>query len=83
MVSQVPLTTHEEFKAAVAAAKQAFPLWRNTANTTRQRIMFKLQELILRDIVSLLLFNLFVFTFELVYYNLVDTICLILRISLL
>ncbi|KAK3022741.1 hypothetical protein RJ639_045606, partial [Escallonia herrerae] len=50
VVSQVPLTTCEEFKAAVGAAKQAFPLWRNTPVTTRQRIMFKLQELIRRDI---------------------------------
>ncbi|KAJ0048255.1 hypothetical protein Pint_16927 [Pistacia integerrima] len=50
VVSQVPLTTNEEFKAAVSAAKQAFPSWRNTPITTRQRIMFKLQELIRRDI---------------------------------
>ncbi|XP_042991299.1 uncharacterized protein LOC122318179 isoform X3 [Carya illinoinensis] len=50
VVSQVPLTTYEEFKAAVTAAKQAFPSWKNTPNTTRQRIMFKFQELILRDI---------------------------------
>uniref|UniRef100_A0A5B6YIZ2 methylmalonate-semialdehyde dehydrogenase (CoA acylating) n=1 Tax=Davidia involucrata TaxID=16924 RepID=A0A5B6YIZ2_DAVIN len=49
IVSQVPLTTNEEFKAAVSAAKQAFPSWRNTPITTRQRIMFKLQELIRRD----------------------------------
>ncbi|KAJ0010434.1 hypothetical protein Pint_33460 [Pistacia integerrima] len=50
VVSQVPLTTNEEFKAAVSAAKQAFPSWRNTPITTRQRIMFKLQELIRRHI---------------------------------
>ncbi|XP_024031721.1 methylmalonate-semialdehyde dehydrogenase [acylating], mitochondrial isoform X1 [Morus notabilis] len=50
VVSQVPLTTNEEFIAAVSAAKQAFPSWRNTPVTTRQRIMFKLQELIRRDI---------------------------------
>ncbi|XVF67304.1 hypothetical protein PTKIN_Ptkin10aG0110200 [Pterospermum kingtungense] len=49
VVSRVPLTTNEEFKAAVAAAKGAFPSWRNTPITTRQRIMFKLQELIRRD----------------------------------
>ncbi|KAK2983184.1 hypothetical protein RJ640_018529 [Escallonia rubra] len=51
VVCQVPLTTGEEFRAAVFAAKRAFPLWRNTSVTTRQRIMFKLQELIRRDIV--------------------------------
>ncbi|KAL7230558.1 hypothetical protein ACSBR2_008933 [Camellia fascicularis] len=50
VVSQVPLTTYEEFKAAVSAAKQAFSLWKNTPVTTRQRIMFKFQELIRRDI---------------------------------
>ncbi|KAJ3670161.1 hypothetical protein LUZ60_010485 [Juncus effusus] len=46
VVSRVPLTTKEEFKAAVESAKKAFPPWRNTPVTTRQRIMFKLQELI-------------------------------------
>eukprot|EP00257_Ricinus_communis_P016112 XP_015574178.1 methylmalonate-semialdehyde dehydrogenase [acylating], mitochondrial isoform X3 [Ricinus communis] len=50
VVSQVPLTTNEEFRAAVFAAKRAFPAWRNTPITTRQRIMFKFQELIQRDI---------------------------------
>ncbi|KAJ8572479.1 hypothetical protein K7X08_008990 [Anisodus acutangulus] len=30
--------------------KRAFPLWRHTPVTTRQQIMFKLQELIQRDI---------------------------------
>lgn len=53
VVSQVPISTYEEFKAAVSAAKQAFPLWKNTPITTRQSIMFKLQELIRRDIVSI------------------------------
>ncbi|KAJ4734290.1 Methylmalonate-semialdehyde dehydrogenase [acylating] [Rhynchospora pubera] len=46
VVSQVPLTTNEEFNAAVESAKRAFPQWRNTPVTTRQRVMFKLQELI-------------------------------------
>lgn len=50
VVSQVPLSTYEEFKAAVSAAKQAYSAWRSTPVTTRQRIMFKLYELILRDI---------------------------------
>ncbi|XP_019165509.1 PREDICTED: methylmalonate-semialdehyde dehydrogenase [acylating], mitochondrial-like isoform X1 [Ipomoea nil] len=50
VVSQVPLTTDDEFKAAVFAAKRAFRLWRNTSVTLRQRIMFKFQELIRRDI---------------------------------
>jgi delta 1-pyrroline-5-carboxylate dehydrogenase len=55
-VSRVPFTTNEEFRAAVSAAKQAFPAWRNTPITTRQRVMLKLQELIRRDIVSMLEF---------------------------
>ncbi|XP_041011593.1 methylmalonate-semialdehyde dehydrogenase [acylating], mitochondrial-like isoform X2 [Juglans microcarpa x Juglans regia] len=50
VVSQVPITTIEEFKAAVFAAKRAFPLWQNMPIVTRQRIMFKFQELIRRDI---------------------------------
>ncbi|XP_042005252.1 methylmalonate-semialdehyde dehydrogenase [acylating], mitochondrial-like [Salvia splendens] len=50
VVAQVPLSTGEELKAAVFAAKRAFISWRNTPVTTRQRTMFKLQELIRRDI---------------------------------
>lgn len=50
VVSQVPLTTGEEFRAAVFAAKCSLPSWRNTPVMTRQRIMFKFQELIRRDI---------------------------------
>lgn len=50
VVSQVPISTFEEFKAAVSSAKQAFPSWKNTSVATRQSVMFKLQELIRRDI---------------------------------
>ncbi|XP_052196312.1 uncharacterized protein LOC127803819 isoform X2 [Diospyros lotus] len=50
VVSQVPCTTYEEFKVAVHAAKEAFPSWKNIPISTRQRIMFKFQELIRRDI---------------------------------
>ncbi|KAL2254486.1 UNVERIFIED_CONTAM: Methylmalonate-semialdehyde dehydrogenase acylating, mitochondrial, partial [Sesamum indicum] len=49
VVSRVPLTTKEEFKSAVAAAKEAFPSWRNTPITTRQRVMFKFQDLIRKN----------------------------------
>ncbi|KAJ8769028.1 hypothetical protein K2173_024024 [Erythroxylum novogranatense] len=49
VVSQVPLTTNEEFKAAVSAAKNAYPSWRSMPITTRQRVMFKLQELIRKN----------------------------------
>lgn len=81
VVSQVPLTTYEEFKAAVATAKQAFPSWKNTPITTRQRIMFKLQELIRRDIVSLLQLVCCINTFKLVRFKLGSTIRHIFRIS--
>lgn len=47
----IPLTTHKEFKAAVSAANKAFPSWKNTPVTVRQRVMLKLQELIRRDMV--------------------------------
>ncbi|KAK1380098.1 Methylmalonate-semialdehyde dehydrogenase (CoA acylating) [Heracleum sosnowskyi] len=50
VVSQVPVTTHEEFQAAVFAAKRALLSWRNTPLTARQRVMFRFQELIQRDI---------------------------------
>ncbi|XP_047334735.1 methylmalonate-semialdehyde dehydrogenase [acylating], mitochondrial-like isoform X2 [Impatiens glandulifera] len=53
VISQVPLTTVEEFKAAVFAAKKAFPPWRNTLVSIRQRLIFKLSELIRRDIAKL------------------------------
>nr|AAC03055.1 methylmalonate semi-aldehyde dehydrogenase [Oryza sativa Japonica Group] len=46
VVSRIPLTTADEFRAAVDAARTAFPGWRNTPVTTRQRIMLKFQELI-------------------------------------
>lgn len=49
VVSQVPLTTNEEFQSAVSAAKDAFPAWRNTPVTSRQRIMFRLQDLIRKN----------------------------------
>ncbi|KAK9286624.1 hypothetical protein L1049_015024 [Liquidambar formosana] len=53
VVSQVPLTTNEEFRAAVFAAKRAFPSWRDMPVTARQHIMFKLHELIRRDVEKL------------------------------
>ncbi|CAN4111988.1 unnamed protein product [Withania somnifera] len=35
VVSQIPLTTNEELKSTVSAAKEAFPSWRYTPITTR------------------------------------------------
>lgn len=55
MVSQIPLTTNEEFKSAVSAAKKAFPSWKNTPITTRQRVMLKYQDLIRKNMVSVVI----------------------------
>ncbi|KAF0888046.1 hypothetical protein E2562_009628 [Oryza meyeriana var. granulata] len=46
VMSWIPLTTADEFKASVDAARTAFPGQWNTLVTTWQRIMFKYQELI-------------------------------------
>jgi malonate-semialdehyde dehydrogenase (acetylating)/methylmalonate-semialdehyde dehydrogenase len=46
VVSRIPLTTADEFRAAADAARTAFPGWRGTPVTTRLRVMFKFQELI-------------------------------------
>ena len=51
VVSRLPQTTEREFNAAVQAAKDAYPTWRNTALPTRSRVMFKFQELIRRHMV--------------------------------
>jgi malonate-semialdehyde dehydrogenase (acetylating)/methylmalonate-semialdehyde dehydrogenase len=48
VVSRLPLCTAEEFNAAVASAKEAFPKWRSVPVPQRARVMFKLQELIQR-----------------------------------
>ncbi|KAJ8529935.1 hypothetical protein K7X08_036770 [Anisodus acutangulus] len=55
VVSQIPLTTDKEFKSAVSAAKEAYPSWRNTPITTRQRVMLKFQELIRKNMDKLAL----------------------------
>ncbi|KAI8469036.1 MAG: Aldehyde/histidinol dehydrogenase [Monoraphidium minutum] len=46
VLSKLPLTTPSEFEAAVAAAKAAFPAWRDTPVPARARVMLKLQQLI-------------------------------------
>ena len=50
-MTKVPLTTAEELQAATTAAQNAYDnVWRDTPITGRQNIMFKLQELIKRDL---------------------------------
>ena len=46
VVSRVPESTQVEMTAAVDAAQNAFQKWRRTPIVARQRIMFKLQQLI-------------------------------------
>lgn len=55
VVSRLPLCTPEEFEEAVQAAKAAYPQWRDTPVPVRARVMFKLQELIRRDMDALAL----------------------------
>lgn len=49
LVTRVPESTIEELQAAVTAAKNAYPKWRNTTILHRQQVMFKLVALIRRD----------------------------------
>ena len=46
VVTRVPLATPAELEAAVAAASAAYPAWRHTPVTQRQRVLFNLQQLI-------------------------------------
>mgnify|MGYP005847513637 CR=1 FL=1 len=45
VIARVPISTKEEFDAAVEAAKRAFPEWRRTPPLARARCMFRLKEL--------------------------------------
>ena len=48
-IAQVPQCTAAEVEKAIAAAKAAFPAWRNTPVRNRANIMMKLRNLIERD----------------------------------
>src|ERR1700726_5099598 len=41
VVARIPLSTREEMKEAIAAAKMAFPAWRDTPAPARGKILFK------------------------------------------
>eukprot|EP00457_Paulinella_chromatophora_P002587 gb/GEZN01002592.1/.p1 GENE.gb/GEZN01002592.1/~~gb/GEZN01002592.1/.p1 ORF type:complete len:521 (+),score=31.80 gb/GEZN01002592.1/:22-1584(+) len=47
LVTRVPQATQAELTAAVDAAQEAFPAWRDTPAPARQRYMFKLYNLLL------------------------------------
>jgi len=45
VIGRVPLSTPDEVQAAIQAAKDAFPEWRETPPLTRARYMFRLKDL--------------------------------------
>jgi malonate-semialdehyde dehydrogenase (acetylating)/methylmalonate-semialdehyde dehydrogenase len=46
LLAKVPMSTKEEVNAAVKAAKEAFPEWRQTPPLARVRCLFRLKELL-------------------------------------
>jgi malonate-semialdehyde dehydrogenase (acetylating)/methylmalonate-semialdehyde dehydrogenase len=50
VITRVPKATQSEMEAAVSSCKEAFKTWSDTTPLTRQQHMFKLQELIKRDL---------------------------------
>jgi len=53
VVTMVPKATQAEMEAATASCKEAYKSWSQTTVLTRQQHMFKLQELIKRDLKKL------------------------------
>jgi len=49
VVTKTPICTQEELRAAVDAAQKAFPEWRDTSVSNRVRTMFRLQDLISKN----------------------------------
>lgn len=45
-LSQVPICTMDELKAAAASCQEAFPAWRDTSVSNRARVMLKWQQLL-------------------------------------
>jgi len=50
----VPKSTDAEMEAAVASCKEAFQTWSKTTVLTRQQAMFRLQQLIKTNMVSVM-----------------------------
>lgn len=46
VISRVPCATEQEMAAAIQAAQDAFPEWKDKSILTRQQIMFKFRDLI-------------------------------------
>jgi malonate-semialdehyde dehydrogenase (acetylating)/methylmalonate-semialdehyde dehydrogenase len=45
VIAKVPISTRDEIDAAVEAAKEAFPMWRETTPLTRVRCLFRMKEI--------------------------------------
>jgi len=45
VIAKVPISTRDEFDAAVEAAKEAFPTWRDTPPLARARCLFRMKEI--------------------------------------
>ena len=50
ILGRVPLSTREEAQAAIRAAETAFPTWRDTPGPVRGRILFKVLDVLERNI---------------------------------
>ena len=46
VIARTPLSTGEDLDAAVAAAKKAFPGWRDTPAVVRARALFRFRDLL-------------------------------------
>ena len=46
VIARAPISTEDEFNAAVDVAKDAFPDWRRTPPLARARCLFRLKELV-------------------------------------
>ena len=53
VVTRVPKSTQTEMEDAVAAAKEAYKSWSKTSILSRQQVMFKFQNIIKANMVSL------------------------------
>lgn len=45
VIAKVPISTRDELDAAVEAAKEAFPIWRDTPPLARARCLFRMKEI--------------------------------------
>lgn len=53
IVARVPLSTREEMRAAIAAAKAAFPAWRETPAPERGKLLFRAAQIMENEVDSL------------------------------